>query len=55
MAPSHGRLDIDVAGNAAPLVAYGVQQSRELFATRLSCQVYGASSGMDLAALCLRK
>jgi ABC-type oligopeptide transport system substrate-binding subunit len=53
---AYGRLDIDLARNAAPLIAYGVLTARELFSSRLGCQVFAPSvAGMDLAALCLRK
>jgi ABC-type transport system substrate-binding protein len=50
---TYGRLDADLARNAAPWVAYGNASYHELFAARIGCQTYGAY-GVDLAALCIR-
>jgi hypothetical protein len=49
-----GKLDIDLARNAAPLVAFGEDSSFDFFSARIGCQVYGVY-GMDLGALCLRR
>jgi YVTN family beta-propeller protein len=51
---TYGDLDVDLAGNAAPWVAYGNPLSHDFFSARMGCQVYHPLYGMDLAALCLR-
>jgi YVTN family beta-propeller protein len=51
---TYGRLDADLAREAAPLVAFGNPASHELFSARMGCQQYGVY-GLDLAALCVKK
>jgi YVTN family beta-propeller protein len=51
---TYARLDEEIARDEAPLLAWGNVYGRDLFSTRIGCQVYGAY-GMDLAALCIRK
>jgi YVTN family beta-propeller protein len=52
---AYGELDVDLARNAAPVVAWGTQTDHELFSARIGCQVYQPSAGaVDLAALCIR-
>jgi ABC-type transport system substrate-binding protein len=48
-----GQLDIDVARDSAPLVAYGNQYSSDFFSSRMGCQTFGPY-GIDLAALCTK-
>lgn len=50
---TYGSLDLDLAHNAAPLVAYGNGSSHDFFSARIGCQTYGIY-GMDLAALCIK-
>jgi YVTN family beta-propeller protein len=50
---TYGKLAVDLARNAAPLVAYGNPSSSDFFSRRIGCQVYGIY-GLDLAALCTR-
>jgi ABC-type transport system substrate-binding protein len=50
---TYGKLDVDLARNAAPLAAFDNQTSNDFFSARIGCQTYG-TWGMDLAALCLR-
>jgi YVTN family beta-propeller protein len=50
---TYGRLDLDLARNAAPLAAFGNVTSDDFFSARIGCQTYGFY-GMDLAAPCLR-
>jgi YVTN family beta-propeller protein len=50
---AYGKLDLDLARNAAPLAAFGNVTSNDFFSARIGCQTYGFY-GMDLAALCLR-
>jgi hypothetical protein len=50
---AYGKLDLDLARNAAPLAAFGNLTSNDFFSARIGCQTYGLY-GMDLAALCLR-
>ena len=52
---AYGRLDADLARNAAPLAAIGNASIRDFFAARVGCQVFNPLYGMDLAALCIRK
>ena len=51
---AYGKLDIDLARNAAPLLAFGNSSSSDFFSARIGCQTYGSPYGLDLAALCLR-
>ena len=51
---TYGQLDLDLARNGAPLLAFGNLPSRDFFSVRIGCQTYNAYFGMDLAALCLR-
>ncbi len=48
-----GQLDIDVARDSAPLVAYGNQYSSAFFSSRIGCQTFGPY-GIDLATLCTK-
>jgi YVTN family beta-propeller protein len=52
-----GRLDLDIARTYAPVVAYGVDTSGELFSQRIGCQIFQPISygTTDLAALCIRQ
>jgi peptide/nickel transport system substrate-binding protein len=51
---AYGRLDVEIARTAAPLVAYGVAASHDLFSARMGCEHYGVY-GYDIAALCVRR
>jgi peptide/nickel transport system substrate-binding protein len=51
---TYGRLDADLARNAAPFVAFENENSVEFFSARIGCQTYQPVYGMDLAALCIR-
>jgi YVTN family beta-propeller protein len=51
---TYGRLDLDLARNVAPLIAYGNQTSSDFFAARIGCQTFNSVMGMDLGALCVR-
>jgi hypothetical protein len=50
---TYGKLDLDLARNAAPLAAFDNLTDNAFFSARIGCQIYGVY-GMDLAALCLR-
>ena len=50
---TYGKLDLDLARNAAPLAAFDNLTTNDFFSARIGCQTYGIY-GMDLAALCLR-
>jgi YVTN family beta-propeller protein len=50
---TYGKLDLDLARNAAPLIAYGNTGIPDLFSARISCQTYGVY-GVDLPLLCIR-
>jgi ABC-type transport system substrate-binding protein len=53
---TYGRLDVDLARNAAPLVAWGLPQFRAFVSTRVGCPFYRLPTiGVDLVALCPRK
>jgi YVTN family beta-propeller protein len=54
-ARTYGQLAIDLAREAAPVAAWGVPHSRNLFATSIGCQTYQPIYGFDLATLCLRR
>lgn len=49
-----GKLDADLARNAAPWVAYGNALSQDFFSARMGCQIYQPQYGIDLAALCVK-
>jgi hypothetical protein len=51
---TYGKLDLDIARNAAPLAAFGNLPSNDFFSARIGCQTFGVY-GMDLAALCLKR
>ena len=50
---TYGQLDLDLARNAAPWIAFGNPTRHEFFSARIGCQTYGVY-GIDLAALCIR-
>ena len=52
--PAYGKLDLDLARNAAPLVAFDNPSDHDFFSARIGCQTYGIY-GIDLAALCLKR
>ena len=52
---TYGKLDLDLARNSAPLVAFGNGSTHDFFSARIGCQTYNAYFGVDLAALCLRR
>jgi ABC-type transport system substrate-binding protein len=49
---TYSKLALDLARNAAPLIAYGVRTSADFFAARIACQSYNPFYGIDLGALC---
>ena len=52
---AYGKLDLDLARNAAPLIAYGSTLAADFFSARIGCQTYtGVYVGMDIAALCIK-
>jgi ABC-type transport system substrate-binding protein len=50
---TYGKLDLDLARNAAPLAAFDYLTDTDFFSARIGCQTDGIY-GMDLAALCIR-
>lgn len=48
----YGRLAIDLARNAAPVAAWGIDTTRDFFAKRIGCETYQPIYGFDLASLC---
>ena len=50
---TYGKLDLDLARNAAPLAAFDNVTDNDFFSARIGCQTHGIY-GIDLAALCLR-
>jgi YVTN family beta-propeller protein len=51
---AYAKLDADLAGRAAPMIAFGLPLSEDFFSARIGCQVYQPTYAMDLAALCVR-
>jgi YVTN family beta-propeller protein len=49
-----GRLDAQVAREAAPWAAVANERQHDFFSARIGCQVYSPVFGMDLGALCIR-
>jgi peptide/nickel transport system substrate-binding protein len=52
---AYGDLDIDLARNAAPLVAIANLTTRDFFSARMGCQLYQPVYGIDLASLCVKR
>ena len=48
-----GQLDLEIARNAAPWIAYANRPFHEFFSARAGCQTYDVY-GLDLARLCIR-
>jgi ABC-type oligopeptide transport system substrate-binding subunit len=51
---AYGNLDVDLARNGAPWVAYGNMLSYDFFSSRMGCQINQPVYGIDLTALCIR-
>ncbi|MHB8690715.1 MAG: ABC transporter substrate-binding protein [Solirubrobacteraceae bacterium] len=51
---AYGQLAVDLARDAAPAAAWGVNTTRNFFAARIGCETYQPIYGFDLATLCLR-
>ena len=51
---TYGRLDAELARDAAPLIAYANRPSVAFFSARIGCRVYQPVYGVDVAALCIR-
>ena len=51
---TYGRLDLELARDAAPLAAFDNLYDDDFFSARIGCQTHGIY-GMDLAALCIRR
>lgn len=52
---AYARLDADLTGKEAPMIAFDSLFARDLFSARMGCQIYQPQYGMDLAALCVRR
>jgi peptide/nickel transport system substrate-binding protein len=50
---TYGRLDLELARDAAPRAAFDNLTDRDFYSARIACQTYGIN-GMDLAALCIK-
>jgi peptide/nickel transport system substrate-binding protein len=51
---TYGKLDLDLARNAAPLAAFGNTSTYDFFSAQIGCQTFGFY-GIDLNALCIRR
>jgi ABC-type transport system substrate-binding protein len=51
---AYGRLDAELARDAAPWIAYANRKSVAFLSARVGCRVYQPVYGIDLAALCIR-
>jgi ABC-type transport system substrate-binding protein len=51
---AYGRLAVALARDSAPWIAFGNATTADFFSARIGCQVAQPTSGIDLAALCLR-
>ena len=52
---AYGRLESDLARNAAPWAAIGNPVAQDFFSERIGCQVFHPLYGIDLTALCIRR
>jgi YVTN family beta-propeller protein len=50
---TYGKLDLNLARNGAPLLAFGNPSTHDFFSARIGCQTFGFYD-TDVAALCLR-
>ena len=50
---TYGRLDLDLARDAAPLAAFDNLTDNDFYSARIGCQTYGMY-GVDLGALCIK-
>jgi YVTN family beta-propeller protein len=50
---TYGQLDLDLARDAAPLLAFDNLTEHDFYSARIGCQTFGIY-GMDLAGLCIR-
>jgi ABC-type oligopeptide transport system substrate-binding subunit len=53
-ARAYGQLAIELARDAAPAAAWGINTTRNFFAARIGCETYQPIYGFDLATLCVR-
>jgi peptide/nickel transport system substrate-binding protein len=51
---AYGKLDEDIARNAAPLVSYMIANNLDFFSARVGCQLFQPVYFMDLSTLCIR-
>jgi ABC-type transport system substrate-binding protein len=51
----YGELDVELARDAAPLVAIANLTTRNFFSARMGCQLFQPVYGLDLAALCIKR
>jgi YVTN family beta-propeller protein len=51
---AYGQLDVDLARDAAPAVAFANLTGEDFFSARVGCQVFQPIYGVDLGALCQR-
>ena len=51
---AYGKLDIDIATHAAPVIAFANVTAHDFFSARIGCQTFQPVYGMDLATLCER-
>jgi ABC-type oligopeptide transport system substrate-binding subunit len=49
-----GRLDTQLARDAAPWAAVANERQHDFFSARIGCQVFNPVYGVDLGALCIR-
>ena len=52
---TYAALDVELARDAAPLVAIATPTNRHFFSARIGCHIAQPVYGFDLAALCLRR
>ena len=51
---SYGRIERDMAREAAPWAAFGNEAIHDFFSARIGCQSYHPLYGPSLASLCIR-
>jgi YVTN family beta-propeller protein len=52
---TYGRLASDLARESAPWIVFGNSANANFFSARIGCQIEQPATGIDLAALCLRR
>jgi peptide/nickel transport system substrate-binding protein len=54
-AAAYGKLNEDLVKNVSPLVAWGVDNDRDFFSSRMGCVLHHPVYGMDISSMCMEQ